>query len=275
MKRKKLLVVGPMTGGVGKSTTSAVIAELISSIADVISVIDADAGNSASGKVHLDLILTHLANVTVTAIGIGPGEDGMRANKNAAVEQWSQSRSLCLTNDAVITDLGANQLSDFAAYLESALPLFEEDNIDIILFVPVTARGSAAAKDIEGLKLWSNAVPGASVVVINNEMDGPVPTSLPLLAAINDIFGAVSGKLVLPACASRGTDPWNRLELLGLSPFVAAKMHYRVLSEKLNSVPNTDPLLIDVVAYLQRDIKKWIAAIEAAGWRPLLKTLLS
>lgn len=269
---KPLIIVGTPAGGAGKSTLSLRLAEAIAPRVKRLAVLDADIGpEEGKTKVRLDAVLAGRPNVAVALLGTGPSDDDMRRDKNSAVRHWSQVREVAGSVDATILDLGANVLQKFGEHMAAAAELYEDEGIAVTLIVPVSARGGCLGKAIEGMKLWAEAVPNAAVVIVANEVAGPVK-NLPDYAKLKAIVPEAS-ELTLPACLALGTDAWARLEAVPMSPSTAEAMPTRDLVAALNRAGGRD-LLAEEAAALKLDIKKWWKALAAAGFNQLVDGLL-
>lgn len=269
---KPLIIVGTPAGGAGKSTLSLRLAEAIAPRVKQLAVLDADIGpEEGKTKVRLDAVLAEHPNISVALLGTGPSDDDIRRDKNAAVRHWSQVREVANSVDCTILDLGANVLQKFGEHMTAAAELYKDDGIAVTLIVPVSARGGCLGKAIEGLKLWADAVPNAAVVIVANQVAGPVknlPDYAKLLSIVPD-----ATELNLPACLALGTDAWARLEAVPMSPATAETMPTRDLATVLNRAGGRE-LLPEEAAALKLDIKKWWKALAIAGFNQLVDGLL-
>lgn len=168
---RKLIVVGTLPGGPGKTTVATFLAEMHRTAGRNFAILDADDKNrTPAGESALAHALPHHS---VLWLGTGPSVAEMEANSDVGNGHWDKVRSV-LEHQDVILDLGANTVQRFAEYAlrMRAAQRWAEDGISVEFWVPFTNDRITLESGVMSLNQGGKAFGGNALRAVRNLRDG-------------------------------------------------------------------------------------------------------
>lgn len=235
-------------GGVGKSALMMVLATIYEASGRPLRLIDAD------DKAKL---AEFYGEGRVLSLRIGADAERLRANPSLAYSYWDQLANEIVDADTGV-DIGANMdrhIFDWAAKSELS-SVFEEAEVTMDIYVPITADPLAVSGGLEVLKAAEQVFPHSRRVLVLNKKLGPFDAY-----ANSDEFAAIArmrerGLYVveMDCCYS---EAWTDFERLKLPPA-------RVLEMDAKTIAARTGLGILAARRALGDYAKWVRTLHAA-----------
>ena len=268
-----LIVVGTMTGGVGKTLLSTLLAQTALSLGASVSLLDADASAGTNNRIYESLKADGVP-LKVIGIGLSPGSDAVRRDVYAAAKHWEGLITVCTSSQITILDLGANMLNEFARHMRDMSKLYAKRRVNIILILPFSAKVDDVDKAITALPAFIESCPQAAIVFALNQHDGPITPDNILYSTLRKCAKNFS-EIILPTCAAARTDPWNRCYELGINVLTLHRIDPDEFCALLNDKQLNKPKIsIGVAMAVQADVESWVEAIEKQGWIEVVRSIL-
>lgn len=208
-------------GGVGKSVLMMVLAWVYDESGRPLRLVDAD------DKAKL---AEYMGPERVLSLRLGASADQLRNNPSLAYSYWDQLANEIVERDTGV-DLGANMDKHVLAWAEKSelASLFEECEVSMDCYVPVTADPLAVQGGIEVLQAVERLFPAARRVLVLNRVAGPFDAyaGTPEFADIARMRDAGLTIVEMDACHS---EAWTDFERLKLPPTQVINMDAKAVS---------------------------------------------